>query len=310
MLGLDSGGSATARDNLTSVPYSATTYRLLISAPSDVPAEDIDAVQEATNRWNVIYGPPFGAVVVPMHWKQHSAAKHGNRPQSALNEQLVEKADIVVALFWHRFGSPTGESDSGTLEEIQEAHTRGAYVAILRCARDVPQTADLDQQAKLRAFYESVAPNSLMLDYRDPSELARHIDSILSQAVGRDGALAQRAATATRTPADVWPRIESSEELKTDSKGRVKASRRWRLVLSNTGQEPALNVRYRLEPEGDDGELPPVLDDVRTLEVLAPGGEASYTLVMHMGVASQARCIVTWDDAEGEHDNQATLRFF
>ena len=148
-----------------------------------------------------------------------------------------------------------------------------------------------------------------MLEYDDVGELARHVDSILAEAIGRDRALAQRAAqvgvtTTTRSPAEVWPRVESSEEVKTDSRGRVKTSRRWRLVLSNTGQEPARNVRYRLEPQGDDREPPPVLDDVQLLEVLAPSGEASFTLVMHMGVASQARCIVTWEDAQGEHEGR------
>lgn len=233
-------------------------------------------------------------------------------PASPLNKQLVEKADILVALFWHRLGSPTGEAESGTIEEIQEAHARGAYVAILRCSRDVPQTADLEQQKKLREFYKAVETISLMLDYRDGGELARHIEAILNRAVARDTGRAEAAVSATRPPAEVWPRIETNDEVKTDSRGRVKTSRRWRLVLSNTGEEPARNVRYRFEAESESDQLPFAVDgdEVRALEVLAPGGDASYPLIMHMGVTAQARCIVTWEDAAGEHETRATLRFY
>jgi hypothetical protein len=41
------------------------------------------------------------------------------RAQEAINRQLIDKADIIVAIFWSRFGSPTGVADSGTVEEIE-----------------------------------------------------------------------------------------------------------------------------------------------------------------------------------------------
>lgn len=291
--------------------YSSTVYRLLISAPGDVPAEDRDGVLGAINRWNVIYGQQFGAVVVPVHWGAHAAAEHGNRPQASLNNQLVESADVVIALFWHRLGTATGVAASGTVEEIEEAHGRGAYVAILRCARDYPQSADPDQVTKLREFYDSVSDRSLMLAYASNADLAGQVDMILTRAVTRDGARAEAAAESpTRAVADVWPRVESRERVETDSRGRTKTSRRWALVLANTGADPARQVRHRLEPENEGDDLPFELDGGGELEVLAPGGEARYSLALHMGVAAQARCVVTWQDDAGEHENRATLRFF
>lgn len=290
--------------------YSSTAYRLLISAPRDVPLEDVTIVNDTVGRWNAIYGQQFGAVIVPTHWKLHSTAEHGGRPQAALNEQLVADADILVALFWHRLGSATGEAVSGTVEEIERAYGNGAYVAILRCTRDFPQSSDPEQIQKLRAFFESVEPKSLMLGYSDEAELARHVDAILIRAVTRDSTRAEAAVGTPRAGADVWPRIESSEQARTDLRGRVTASRQWRLVLANSGSHPARNVRYRLEAENEDDDLPFDQNDGRALEVLAPGSEASYLLILHMGVAPQARCIVTWDDVAGEHENRATLRFF
>jgi hypothetical protein len=277
------------------------------------------AVNNAVNRWNLIYGRKFGAVVVPTHWKLHSTAEHGGRPQEALNEQLVKNADILVALFWHRLGSTTGVAESGTVEEINEAHESGAYVAILSCSRDWPRDADTTQVEALRAFYEEIRSQSLVLDYADAGDLARHVDAILTQAVTRSNTRAEISTevspdVASAEPllkvADVWPRIESSESVNTDSKGRVKTERRWSIVLSNTGKQPARNVRYRLEPEDEGDGLPMDLGDDRGLEILAPASEASYPIVLYSGVASQARCVVTWEDGAGEHENQATLRFY
>jgi hypothetical protein len=289
--------------------YGAIVYRFLLSAPSDIPPEDLAVVRTAVERWNVIYGPQFGAIVAPVYWQEHAAAEHGERPQASLNSQLVDDADILVALFWHRLGSATGESESGTIEELEKAHANGAYVAILRCGRQFPQSVDTVQLTRLRQFYEDTGSRSLMLEYGDEATLSRHIDAILSRAITQDRSRAEQAVEPQSTGADVWPRVESDESVRTDSKGRIKTRRRWRLVLANPGTAPACDVRYRLEPEAEGDQMPSELDDAGPLEVLPPGGEARYSLALYAGVARQARCVVNWRDDSGEHENQATVRF-
>ena len=304
--------------------YSSTAYQLLISAPGDLPEEDIRAVFEAVARWNVLYGRSQSATVVPTHWSQHSAAEHGTRPQASLNKQLVEDADILIALFWHRLGSPTGEAESGTVEEIEEASGHGAYVGVLRCIRAI-SPADLDgaQASRLSAFLDEARSSSLIFDYEDSVALRERVDTLLTTSVTALRTRAEAQAAATEDPrdeeairrapiasAEVWPRIERSENVRTDARGRVKTENRWQLVLSNTGDEAARNVRYRLEAENPDDNLPHELGDPGELEVLAPHTDAAYTLMMFMGVADQARCVVSWEDSEGERENVATLRFF
>lgn len=293
------------------MPYSATAYRLLVSAPGDLPDEDITACMDAVARWNAIYGEQFGVVVVPKHWKQHSAAEYGTRPRVSLNEQLVESADLVIALFWHRLGSWTGEAESGTIEEIERAHERGAYVAILRSRRDIsPDALDPEQLERLRQFYDRIQGDALILDYSDAGELAQHVDTIINRTVSTSQARAEAASEAPVAGAQVWPRIERSQRVKTTA-GPPRGETHWELVLSNTGTEPARNVRWRLEHEDyDSGELPQELGEHRDLENLTPGGEAAYTLIMFMGVTEQARCIVNWEDSRGEQESFATLRFF
>ncbi len=306
------------------MPYSTTAYQLLISAPGDLLEEDIRAAFDAVNRWNVLNGRPQGATVVPSHWSQHSAAEHGARPQESLNKQLVETADILLALFWHRLGSPTGDAESGTVEELEEASGNGAYVGVLKCTRAIPP-ADLDggQVSRLYSFLDEIRPTSLIFDYVDAAALRERVDTLLTTAVTALRTRAEAQVAATTDPADqegsaapasqgteVWPRVERSETVRTDAKGRVKTENRWQLVLSNAGDEPARNVKYRLEAENPDDNLPHELGDPGELEILAPHSDAAYTLLMYMGVADQARCFVSWEDSEGERENVATLRFF
>jgi hypothetical protein len=250
------------------MPYSATTYRLLISAPGDVADSDIRTVNETIAHWNAGYGREFGSVVVPIYWGGNSVAEHGERPQASLNAQLVASADIVVALFWHRLGSETGVAESGTVEEIEEAQEQGAYVGILHCTRDYPQDKiDPGQLQKLAAFFERVRQNSLTLDYGDDRVLAQHVEAIINRVISRSGA---RAEAAAERPADaggaqIWPRVESND-----------GGRAWKLILANTGNEAAHNVAHRLELEGEGSEdqLPLELSDDEKLETLAPRSDA------------------------------------
>ncbi|HXF32225.1 MAG TPA: hypothetical protein VN522_11960 [Solirubrobacterales bacterium] len=286
------------------MPYSATAYRLLISAPGDVSESDIRTVNETIAHWNAGYGREFGSVVVPIHWGANSVAEHGERPQASLNTQLVASADIVVALFWHRLGSETGVAESGTVEEIEEAQEQGAYVGILHCTRDYPQDKiDPEQLQKLAAFFERVRQNSLTLDYGDDHDLARHVEAIVNRAITYSGTRAEAAAErpAEGGGTEVWPRVESSG-----------GNGKWKLVLANTGNEAAHNVahRFELDGEGRENELPLELSDDEALETLAPRSDARYGLALHMGVAAQVRCVVSWEDAAGEHENSATVRFF
>lgn len=221
------------------------------------------------------------------HWKRHSAAEHGIRPQESLNQQLVDDVDILIALLWHRLGTETGEAQSGTVEEIERASEHGAYVAILRSDKPIPpDELDSKQLEKLDAYCNSVNRASLMPRYRDDRELAEHVDAVLTRAVTQSETTAEAVAEVPK--AEVWPRIERTEGVRTDSRGRIKQDNRWRLILTNTGQESARNVRHRLEEEESDDNLPLEIGDDRELEVLPPKGEADYGLVMHMGVAPQA----------------------
>jgi hypothetical protein len=78
-----------------------------------VPGGDSQVVHNTITRWNVDDGEAHGVTVVPMDWSTDTAADYGVRPQGSINEQLVDRADVVLAIFWTRLGSPIWQSRFG-----------------------------------------------------------------------------------------------------------------------------------------------------------------------------------------------------
>lgn len=299
--------------------FSAVVRRLLISCPGDVPTHDLEVVRKAVTRWNGIYGESFGSMILPVSWGMHAAAEFGAPPQDILNRQIVDRSDMCLALFANRLGTPTASAESGTAEEINRLSESGHYVAVLRSRRSVdPGLIDLDQAQRLQEYLHKISSNSLVLAYSTDDELSQHVEAVLAQAVTRDQGrvLLQLEQSSNEKAAEVWPRIDSAEEARTDTRGRLNTRRRWRLVLSNTGDAPARNVKFSIESDRDDGGMPwmpwmintDTPDDEPAIEILAPHTEVGFGVFVTMGMGTQARCRVSWTDGRGRQENAATVR--
>jgi hypothetical protein len=197
--------------------------------------------------------------------------------------------------------------------------------AILRSARPVDASRlDLEQASRLRDYLTNLRDSALVLSYQDDLELQSHVDAILNTAVSRDRARAELQLQAaedgtpglTQAVAEVWPRVESDERVKSDSRNRLRTTRRWYLVLANTGDAPARNVEFRIEvvDAPHDAEAwvvhtgRPRGEKPEAIESLAPGGDIRFPILASLGTVPQARCVVTWEDDRGEQENVATLR--
>lgn len=95
-----------------------TRYTLLLSSPGDaVPfCEVADRAMQAVNR---SLSDATGVELYSTDWRRDSRPDSGAEPQALLNRQIVDDADIVLAIFYKRFGSPTRQYGSGTEEEIR-----------------------------------------------------------------------------------------------------------------------------------------------------------------------------------------------
>lgn len=131
-------------------------YDLLISCPSDITdgiPGFISIIEEAIRDFNSTFGRDNSIVVRTRIYSKDVCGNYGVAPQKQINRQIVYDADIQVAIFWTRFGTPTESFLSGTEEEIELISE--ARKPILLCFLDVPcppSRIEPDQFAKVQAF--------------------------------------------------------------------------------------------------------------------------------------------------------------
>jgi hypothetical protein len=142
--------------------YDGRVYQILIASPSDVKEEHEIAVR-VIQDWNHLHSNKRRIAVLPLRWETHTAPEYNVRPQEAINRQIVDDCDLVVAIFWTRFGTRTGESDSGTLEEIERVAKAGKPVMLYFSHVPVdPNSIDFPQMKKVKTLREVIATNALI----------------------------------------------------------------------------------------------------------------------------------------------------
>ena len=153
--------------------YDSRVYRILIASPSDV-LEEREAAVRVMQDWNDLHSNNRRVVILPLRWETHAAPEYNVRPQEAINRRIVDDCDLVVGIFWTKLGTPTGEADSGTLEEIERVAKAGKPVMLYFSHVPVdPNRVDLKQMEQLRTFKEGILANALVetfgspLDFRD-----------------------------------------------------------------------------------------------------------------------------------------------
>ncbi len=128
---------------------------VLIASPSDVAAER-DQVFRTIATWNGNADRPI--VFVPLMWEKHAISDADRAPQAAIDEQLLNRADLLLAIFGSRLGTPTHDYPAGTIEELSRRTGKAAvfFREISQLDMDAADLAErLDQVQKLAAFQKS-----------------------------------------------------------------------------------------------------------------------------------------------------------
>ena len=131
------------------MPY-VQRYNILIASPSDA---ERDEVFRTIAAWNgSVGGVDRRVVFVPLMWERHAIAEADKAPQAAINEQLLDRADLVLAVFNSRLGTPTDDYPAGTVEELGCRKGRAA-VFFLENPRLDPNAPDgIEQLKRLMEF--------------------------------------------------------------------------------------------------------------------------------------------------------------
>lgn len=150
--------------------YDARVFNVMIASPSDV-ASERTIVREVIYDWNAVHSERENIVLLPVGWESHSSPEMGARPQEIINEQTVDKCDLLVGIFGTRIGSETGEYASGTIEEI-EKHIALGKPAMVYFSKQLgdSDSFDKDQYAKLEALRQDYESRGLYEIYDSDSD--------------------------------------------------------------------------------------------------------------------------------------------
>lgn len=134
--------------------YTATVIPVMIASPGDV-FEEREIVRAAIHDWNDVNAATSKVMLAPVGWDTHASPELGSRPQELINSRLLKNCDLLIGVFWTRLGTPSGEADSGTVEEIEKHVAAGKPAMIYFSSRPVaPESIDQVQYAKLSEFRE------------------------------------------------------------------------------------------------------------------------------------------------------------
>lgn len=184
--------------------------KIFIASPGDVMLEREKAREEILSLRAL--AQKHGFDLEATGWETHAAPGMG-RSQARIN-QLVRECDLFLGILWRRFGVPTGEAESGTLEEFnlaRERYARENAPEIMLYFREVHPDFLADpgpQLQKVLAFKQQVEDGRLALyaNYRDPehfvSLLRQHVTDWLLKLVpdDRPGAPSARAVDSQEIP--------------------------------------------------------------------------------------------------------------
>jgi hypothetical protein len=154
--------------------------KLALCGPGDVKKE-IEIAQQVVTEWNLQHGETTGFWVKHQHWSTDSHPDLGDRPQGVINRQMIDDSDIIVAIFWSRFGTPTGAADSGTEEEIRRGITRHSRVMVyFSDLEPVPPNADNRQLERLWNFRRELQSKGLCWRFSSRGQFQREFSRHLA----------------------------------------------------------------------------------------------------------------------------------
>ena len=150
--------------------YRATVIPIMIASPGDV-SEERNIIRNVIHEWNDVNAVVNHTILTAVGWETHASPELGERPQELINSRVLRECDLLVGVFWTRFGTPTGEADSGTQEEIEKHVAAGKPAMIYFSSRPVvPESIDVEQYKAVQAFKEKCKEDGLIEVYDDSQQ--------------------------------------------------------------------------------------------------------------------------------------------
>jgi len=102
------------------MPKTEQVLSIFLASPSDV-SDERGRVDAFVDEWNNLWSEDIGVHLRLVRWETHAYPAVGADGQDVINTQIGEEYDVFLGIMWKRFGTPTGRSASGTVEEFERA---------------------------------------------------------------------------------------------------------------------------------------------------------------------------------------------
>lgn len=150
--------------------YTGRVFNVMVASPGDVASERA-IIRDVIYEWNAVHSNARKTVLLPIGWESHSSPEMGASPQSIINNQILNRCDILIGVFWTRIGTATDDYASGTVEEVEKHIKSGKPAMLYFSSQPVAlDTVDLEQVAKLKVFKEACQSRGLYESYDSHSD--------------------------------------------------------------------------------------------------------------------------------------------
>jgi len=163
------------------MPVNAVVYQVAIASPSDV-REERKVIREVVQDWNSAHFRTRKAILFSVGWEADVPPLMGRTAQDHIDGQIIKDSDLLIAVFWTRLGTPTGDAESGTAREIKEFLEVGKPVMIY-CSTQPARLndTDRDQYEALQQFLTWCRANGLISGYDDIQEFKNRLTRDLAR---------------------------------------------------------------------------------------------------------------------------------
>jgi hypothetical protein len=162
--------------------------RVVVVSPGDVQRER-NLLQRVVNDLNDGVAQLLGCRLSLWRWETDAhSGLHLEGPQGQIDEAMrIEQADVVIGIFWNRFGTPTHDAQSGTEYELRRAWSawkkqQRPQVMLYFCERNhrPKSVADLEQLQRVFNFRAAMPKEQMWSRYEAIGDFERKVRRALT----------------------------------------------------------------------------------------------------------------------------------
>jgi|GEM_PF-3119766 len=154
-----------------SMPFTANVLELLLAAPNDT-KDELNSARMAIFKWNAAHAKHSGQILLPRYWELDTARDFGAAPQDSIDSQIVQPADILIAIFRNKFGHWT--------EHEIDKHTQNKKPALVYfCSGNVPRD-DMTAAIELDKFKKKCQGQNYFYEYQNSDDLSESLSQSLA----------------------------------------------------------------------------------------------------------------------------------